>query len=303
MFLALLAGLRQSDGSHHDNHVLRATAWDAAAGEHYEYCDDLLHFRAHGFAVLLLNYRGVGESPGPCTRNGAVIDVATALAYLQHGCSIPPNRVIVFGHSIGGGYSAEAAREFAGCLVVNDRSFGTLSGVAQDHVGRMFGADRAAARGSWKAKAFRRGVRALVRAVACWELDSEGHFREFAAQGRPRIILHSRQDRVIPQPYQLHVALLNASARGRATSGSEDDGGSDEGAGARVAHSAGAARGGRVAVGGGSVAGCVMELTPEQAVRNSRGDAHNRALTPEEKRRLLDLVALFLAGQPLPPEA
>jgi pimeloyl-ACP methyl ester carboxylesterase len=56
---------------------------------------------ALGVGVVLLNYRGVGDSPGRVTRTGAVIDAATALAYITVGLGVPRRRVFVIGHSIG----------------------------------------------------------------------------------------------------------------------------------------------------------------------------------------------------------
>lgn len=278
------------------------------AGEHYEFCDDMLHFRSRNLAVLLLNYRGVGESPGPCTRNGAVIDVATALAYLQHGCSIPPSRVILFGHSIGGGYSVEAARDFAGCLVVNDRSFATLSGVAQDHLTTMLGFGRHEPRaaptrgaGRWKGALLRHGIRFLVRYIAAWELDSVHHFRHLARAGQPRVIIHTPQDAVIPRPYQLQVALQDPERSRSGSVGDDVDDGCDGDAGCGGAAAAASSSGGRRAA--NEAAGCIIELTPEKGAPHSRHDAHNRPLSRDEKQRLFELVSRFLAGLPLPAEA
>jgi pimeloyl-ACP methyl ester carboxylesterase len=258
-------------------------------GEHFEFLDDLLQFRALlNVTVLLVNYRGVGESEGPCSRDGAVVDAACALAFLQHGCGIPAARTIVFGHSIGGGYGAEAARHFPGCFVVNDRSFSRLSSVAQSHLAGRLLADAAFA-ASLGGRALRVAVTRLITHVAVWELDSSSHFAALAAEGRPCAVVYSAHDAVIPLEHQLATWLV-ASPSGAASTRSS--GGSSNSSGS----SSGNCIGGR-----GNEYGSRVELWPASYQRGVDIDAHNRALRDDEKRRLASLMQLFLSGQALPP--
>jgi hypothetical protein len=103
-------GLRdgESVGSKHRGVIL----YLGGNGEHYEFRSDLMSYRRAGFGLMLLNYRGVGESKGTTTRSGMVVDAASALAFLTHECRVPAQRIIVLGHSMGGGVGAEAATYF-----------------------------------------------------------------------------------------------------------------------------------------------------------------------------------------------
>ena len=96
--------------------------WLPAAGEsrgtvvycHGNAANLTLHTRyvawlpARGFDVLVFDYRGYGRSEGSVTRAGTVADAVAAIDYaLQRD----PDRVVVFGHSLGGAVGIRAAAE------------------------------------------------------------------------------------------------------------------------------------------------------------------------------------------------
>ncbi|MDP7517917.1 MAG: alpha/beta fold hydrolase, partial [Arenicellales bacterium] len=57
-------------------------------------------FHHLGLAVLIIDYRGYGQSSGRPSEEGTYQDAAAALRYLgQRG--VPPDRVVVFGRSLG----------------------------------------------------------------------------------------------------------------------------------------------------------------------------------------------------------
>jgi fermentation-respiration switch protein FrsA (DUF1100 family) len=51
--------------------------------------------------VLIIDYRGFGNSPGKQSERGAYIDVQTALDYLLTLDEIDPKRIVVYGVSMG----------------------------------------------------------------------------------------------------------------------------------------------------------------------------------------------------------
>lgn len=97
--------------------------WLAAVGEargtvvycHGNAANLTLHARyvawlpTRGFDVLVFDYRGYGRSEGSVTRAGTVAD---AVAAIDFALARDPDRVVVFGHSLGGavGLRAAAAR-------------------------------------------------------------------------------------------------------------------------------------------------------------------------------------------------
>jgi fermentation-respiration switch protein FrsA (DUF1100 family) len=74
---------------------------------------------AMGFAVLAYDYPGYGHSDGQPSEEGCYRAIDAAYAYLTETLRIPADRIIIFGHSLGGGPSADlAARKPAAGLVL-----------------------------------------------------------------------------------------------------------------------------------------------------------------------------------------
>lgn len=65
-----------------------------------------------GFSVLAYDYRGYGLSSGKPSTRGACVDVETVYRHAVETLKIPPERLLVYGRSLGGGPSCHlAARE------------------------------------------------------------------------------------------------------------------------------------------------------------------------------------------------
>jgi abhydrolase domain-containing protein 17 len=63
----------------------------------------LEEFQQWGFNVFAYDYRGYGTSTGKPTEKAAYEDVRTAYNHLTQTLKIPPNQIIIYGQSIGGG--------------------------------------------------------------------------------------------------------------------------------------------------------------------------------------------------------
>lgn len=63
---------------------------------------------ARGYSVLLFDYRGYGASAGSVTRAGTIEDATAAIDF---ALSRDPDRVVVFGHSLGGAVGLRAAAD------------------------------------------------------------------------------------------------------------------------------------------------------------------------------------------------
>lgn len=73
--------------------------------------DSLAIFNQMGLSVLIFDYRGYGQSEGRTTEEGTYQDARAAWDYLVNIRKIGPDRIIVFGRSLGGAVAAELAAE------------------------------------------------------------------------------------------------------------------------------------------------------------------------------------------------
>ena len=66
---------------------------------------------AEGFDVLLVEYRGYGGNPGSPTEVGLALDVGAAYRYLVEERGVAPERLVLFGESLGGAPLTRLATE------------------------------------------------------------------------------------------------------------------------------------------------------------------------------------------------
>lgn len=93
--------------------------------------------------VVLFNYRGVGESTGNATNAKDLVHDGRAICQMLMDKGIPASRIMLYGHSIGGGIATAVAAKNQDINLIIDRSFSSLSKAAQDIVSnktnRVFG--------------------------------------------------------------------------------------------------------------------------------------------------------------------
>lgn len=79
----------------------------------------ILKLRETGFSVLSYDYRGYGTSDGIPSEEHCYEDIDAAYRYLVEAKSIPPNRIILHGRSLGGAVSVDLAahREVGGLIM------------------------------------------------------------------------------------------------------------------------------------------------------------------------------------------
>jgi uncharacterized protein len=69
--------------------------------------------------VLIFDYRGYGKSAGSPSEKGTYLDADAAWDYLVNTLKIRPEKIIIYGHSLGGGVAVETAlKHRAGGLVI-----------------------------------------------------------------------------------------------------------------------------------------------------------------------------------------
>jgi fermentation-respiration switch protein FrsA (DUF1100 family) len=142
-------------------------------GEHLGYLDFLLEeFHRRGLAVFAFDYRGYGRSEGSPDESGIVADGEAALQWLTKRLDIPPERIVLWGRSIGGAVAVNLAVAHGTRALVLESSFSSLTDVA--------------ARLYWWAP-----VRWLLRS----RFDSESKIRTY--QG-PLLQSHGTDDGIVP---------------------------------------------------------------------------------------------------------
>jgi pimeloyl-ACP methyl ester carboxylesterase len=67
-------------------------------------------FHRLGLSTLIIDYRGYGQSQGSPGEQGTYLDAEAAWRYLVADRQIPPDRIIVFGESLGGAVAAYLAQ-------------------------------------------------------------------------------------------------------------------------------------------------------------------------------------------------
>lgn len=93
------------------------------AGNISQRMDSIAMFHRLGYGVLIFDYRGYGRSSGKPSEAGLYQDAESAWAYLTLRRGIAPERIVLFGESLGGAVAAwlaagRGARERPGALVL-----------------------------------------------------------------------------------------------------------------------------------------------------------------------------------------
>ncbi|PZO42513.1 MAG: alpha/beta hydrolase [Shackletoniella antarctica] len=78
---------------------------------------------AWGFGVFAYDYRGYGTSDGSPSEANAYEEVIAAYTYLIEQLGIPPERIIVYGRSVGGGPATALAANYAVAGLILESSF------------------------------------------------------------------------------------------------------------------------------------------------------------------------------------
>jgi uncharacterized protein len=70
-------------------------------------------FRELGLATFLFDYRGYGKSGGSPSEEGTYADVEAAWQYLTQERQIPPQKIIIYGESLGGAIASYLAQKIS----------------------------------------------------------------------------------------------------------------------------------------------------------------------------------------------
>ncbi len=85
-----------------------------------------------GFAVMLFDYRGYGNSAGRPSERGTYDDARAAWRHLTEQRGFAPAKIVVFGRSLGGAVAARLAQETAPAALVVESSFSSVPDLARE---------------------------------------------------------------------------------------------------------------------------------------------------------------------------
>lgn len=150
-----------------------------------------------GFNVFLPDYRGYGRSEGQPSLAGLQADIDAAMRYLLARPGTDPNKIVVFGQSLGGAsalyYVAHSAHRDSIRALVSESAFASHRAIAREKLGAI-----------WLTWAFQYPL--------SWTIDNE--YSPLDAIERitpiPLLLMHGDRDLIVPVS---HAEQLFAAAR------------------------------------------------------------------------------------------
>ena len=87
--------------------------------------------RALGLNLLTFDYRGYGESSGEPSEAGVYRDADAAYGYLRDTLGVPPERLLIFGHSLGSAVAVDLASRVPARALILEGAFTSVPDVGQ----------------------------------------------------------------------------------------------------------------------------------------------------------------------------
>jgi len=125
-----------------------------------------------GVTLLAFDYRGFGESTGVPEERGLYADASASYEYLTRTRRVPPDRIVIFGHSLGSGVAIELAARVSAAGLIVEGAYTSVVDRAQEIYSLL-----------------------PVRLIASQRFPS---LERIASIFEPKLFLHSPEDTVIP---------------------------------------------------------------------------------------------------------
>jgi fermentation-respiration switch protein FrsA (DUF1100 family) len=94
--------------------------------------DSIRQFQDLGLSVLIIDYRGYGQSEGRTTERGIYRDADAAWRYLIEGRGIVASDIVIFGRSLGASVASRLAAQTQPLALIVESSFTSVPDIAQD---------------------------------------------------------------------------------------------------------------------------------------------------------------------------
>ncbi|MHC4073959.1 MAG: alpha/beta hydrolase [Planctomycetota bacterium] len=134
--------------------------------------DSIRQFQVLGLSVLIIDYRGYGQSEGRTTERGIYRDADAAWRYLIEDRSIVASDIVIFGRSLGASVASRLAAQHQPLALIVESSFTSVPEIAQDLYPWL--------PAGWLSR-LSHATRDYIRDVRC-----------------PVLVVHSRDDEIIP---------------------------------------------------------------------------------------------------------
>ena len=134
--------------------------------------DSIRQFHDLGLSVLIIDYRGYGQSGGKTTEKGIYRDADAAWRYLTEDRGLSDSDIVVFGRSLGASVAAWLAAQEQPLALIVESSFTSIPDIAQELYPWL--------PARWLSR-FSHATRDYIQDVRC-----------------PVLVAHSRDDEIIP---------------------------------------------------------------------------------------------------------
>lgn len=134
--------------------------------------DSLTIFHRLGLNVLIYDYRGYGQSSGSPSESGLYSDARATWQWLVNEAGMSPDRIVLFGRSLGAAVAARLATEVDAAGLIVESSFTSVPDIGAEVYWWL-----------------------PVRWLARIQLATSDHV---ADAGMPVLVVHSRDDEIIP---------------------------------------------------------------------------------------------------------
>jgi fermentation-respiration switch protein FrsA (DUF1100 family) len=85
-----------------------------------------------GLNLLAFDYRGFGDSTGAPSERGLYADARASYDYLTRTLHVPPEKIVIFGHSLGSGVAIELATRVPAAALVVEGAYTSVTDRAQE---------------------------------------------------------------------------------------------------------------------------------------------------------------------------
>ncbi|HBR17081.1 MAG TPA: alpha/beta hydrolase [Deltaproteobacteria bacterium] len=137
--------------------------------------DSIRIFHDLDLGVLIFDYRGYGRSEGSPTEKGTYLDAEAAWNYLINVRKVRPEKVILFGRSLGAGVAAEMALRHRAAGLIMESAFMSVPSLGSKFFPYLPGY--------------------LIRLISRFHYSN---IDKVSRIGIPKLIIHSPQDEIIP---------------------------------------------------------------------------------------------------------
>lgn len=141
-------------------------------------------FHALNLSVFIYDYRGYGQSAGKISEKGTYRDAAAAWTYVTGEQNVPPDKIIVFGRSLGGGVASWLAANRPAAALILESTFTAIPDIAAIHYPFI-----------------------PVKWLAKYKYNSR---KRVAKLTLPKLFIHSPDDEIVP--FKLGQRLYKAAA-------------------------------------------------------------------------------------------